>query len=164
MGDRKHAGAKQQHDPYDLRDAAHQLRQLAQDMQKDCVGAFKNHMKNHTLDTLHNVAAERKKRMDHKGYDHSVAESKGVTSGATTDWLNPYGRFTEADRLQMRTDDAYQDAVKDGGRAVALITRMAGALEAAAKFYETNEDSNTELSKKMMTSLLAGGSAPSSKN
>ncbi len=163
MGDRKHPGAKQQHDPYDLRDAAQQLRQLAKDMEKDCVGAFRSHMGNYTLDTLHDVAAERKKRMDHEDYDDSVANRKGVTSGATTDWLNPFGRFTEADRLQLRVDDSFRDAVTDGGRAVGLITRMAEALESAAKFYESNEDTNTELSKKMMTSLLAGGSVTSRK-
>ncbi|HEY3504438.1 MAG TPA: hypothetical protein VGN37_16870 [Actinocatenispora sp.] len=160
MGDHKPAGTTQKHDPADLRHAARTLHQLARDFERDAVDKFTHGMSPYTLDVLTAVADERGRRIRGQSYDHTKAETKDVTSGATSDWLNPFGRFTQADTIQQHIDDAYQAARRDGLRTLGDITNLANALDAAADFYDANEHTNTQLTKTIMNRFLANSPAP----
>ena len=150
MGD----GGAQQVDPYDLRRAARDVRSLANTFDTE-VSAFQSGMRNYSLDVLDQVAAERQKRMRGEDYNDSLANKNGLqSSGATTDWLNPFGRFSEADRLQSHVDQVHKSAIKDGHSLVQALHRLARALYAAADVYEQNEGKNSALSKKVMQQLL----------
>jgi len=152
-------GGAQQVDPYDLRRAAEMVRDLARSFNKDGVEAFRSGMRNYSLAVLDQVAAERGKRIRGQDYDKSIAEQPGLQHvGATSDWVNPFGRFTEADRLQAHVDQAHQAALRDGASLVTTLRQLAGALDAAASYYEQNEGKNAELSKKVMQQLLTGTS------
>ena len=155
MGDGKSSGS-QQVDTYYLKRAADEVEQLARDFTKD-ISSFKSGMKNYSLDTLDEVSAERAKRIRGKDYDKSVAEQDGFQhAGATSDWLNPFGRFTEADEVQGRVDQVHKTAIDDGESLGQALDRLAGALRAAALEYERNEGKNSALSKKEMQQLLTG--------
>ncbi|MEV0842772.1 hypothetical protein AB0I55_24935 [Actinocatenispora sera] len=145
--------------PADLRQAARKVRELATQFAKDR-STFKAGMKNYSMDTIDKVTAERGKRIRGEDYDKSIAEKDGQQhSGATSDWLNPFGRFTEADRLQSHVDDVHLSALKDGKSLTSALQRLSGALDAAADLYEQNEGKNSALSKKMMQQLLTATSS-----
>ncbi|HEY3505807.1 MAG TPA: hypothetical protein VGN37_23845 [Actinocatenispora sp.] len=156
MGDGRPSSTKQQVDPYDLRDAANALRKRARSFHDDVLTTFRQSMGPYSAVRLDEIAAERAKRIRGKDYDKSTAEDKKVPAGATSDWLNPFGRFHEADRLMARVDDARADAITDGIEVLGELTRMADALDAAADFYEANEGTNTNLTKNLMQGFLAG--------
>lgn len=146
-------------DPHDLHDAARALREQADSFQQHVLGTFKKNMQPYSAERLDEIADERSRRIRGKDYDKSTAEDKKVPSGATSDWLNPFGRFHDADRLMARVDDACAAAIDDAAEVRDELDRMAAALERAAKFYEHNEDTNTDLTKDIMQTYLTGGSS-----
>jgi hypothetical protein len=155
VGDGKSSGAAHQVDPDDLRFAAHNLRKLASTFSDDGVIAFKSGMKNYSMATLDKVTSARSKRIHGEDFSKAAADPKGIQhAGATSDWLNPFGRFSEADKLQFEFDNVHLSATKDGEFLVAELKQLANALDAAADFYQKNEGKNTDLSKKMMKNLL----------
>jgi hypothetical protein len=143
-------------DPNDLRDAARAIRKQARTFQDHVLGTFKKNMQPYSADRLDEIATERGRRIRGEDYKKSVAEDTSVPSGATSDWLNPFGRFHDADRLMARVDDARSTAIDDAGTVLQEMDRMAGALERAARFYEENEGTNTHLTKKIMETYLSG--------
>jgi hypothetical protein len=145
-------------DPHDLFAAARALRRQADSFQEHVVGTFKKNMQPYSAERLDEIADERSRRIRGKDYDKSTAEDKTVASGATSDWLNPFGRFHDADRLMARVDDARAAAIDDATEVMHELDRMAGALESAARFYEQNEGTNTDLTKKIMETYLTGSS------
>jgi hypothetical protein len=148
-------GAQQVY-PADLRRAAEQVRTAVKHLTSG-MDAFRDGMRNYSMATIDKVTAERGKRIRGEDYDKSIAEQDGLQhSGATSDWLNPFGRFTEADRLQYHVDDVHLSALKDGDSLADTLKRLSGALDKAADFYEQNEGKNSALSKKMMQRLLTG--------
>jgi hypothetical protein len=156
VGDGKSSGAAHQVDPFDLTRAARDVRKVARDLRKD-TSTFKAGMSNYSMATIDKVTEERGKRIKGEDYDKSIAEKEGLQhAGATSDWLNPFGRFNEADRLQSHVDDAHLAAIEDGKDLADALDRLAGALFAAAKMYEQNEGRNSAISKKIMQQLLAG--------
>ncbi|BCJ35012.1 hypothetical protein Athai_25150 [Actinocatenispora thailandica] len=146
-------------DPHDLHAAARAISRQADSFQDHVVGAFKKSMQPYSAERLDEIADERSRRIRGKDYDKSTAEDKTVASGATSDWLNPFGRFHDADRLMGRVDDARAAAIQDATEVLHELKRMAGALERAARFYEQNEDTNTDLTKKIMETYLATGAS-----
>jgi hypothetical protein len=142
--------------PADLRRAAREVDSLIKQLNRD-MHAFKSGMSDYSMATIDKVTAERGKRIRGEDYDKSIAEKDGLQhSGATSDWLNPFGRFAEADRLQYHVDDVHLSALKDGESLAHALKRLSDALDAAADLYEQNEGKNSALSKTMMRRLLAG--------
>ena len=155
MGDHASSG-KHQVDPDDLRHAARALRKQADAFEEHVINKFHTGMRPFSVERLDKISTERARRIRGKDYDESVAEDKTVPSGATSDWLNPFGRCDEADHLFVRVDDARAAAIRDATEVLHEMDRMAGALERAAKFYEDNEHTNTALTKQLMERFLTG--------
>jgi hypothetical protein len=146
-------------DPNDLRDAARAIRQQARAFQDHVLGTFEKNMQHYSAERLDEIATERGRRIRGEDYKKSVAEDASVPRGATSDWLNPFGRFHDADRLLARVDDARITAIDDAHAVLQEMDRMAAALDRAAKFYEQNEGTNTHLSKKIMETYLTGSTS-----
>jgi hypothetical protein len=102
---------------------------------------FGNRMHAHTWDTAQSVADERGRRIAGKSYDHRTAEQR-VAHGATTDWTNPFGHFTAADRFFKQVDDVRDHANTDHEALVGTVEALQQALRQVITFYD-NVEKNT---------------------
>jgi hypothetical protein len=145
VGDGK-SGSAQQVDTYNLIDAATKVEELAgEDGFGKSLSAFRTSMRNYSVKTLDRVAANAGTKPDHSQH-----------VGANASWVNPFGNFSEADHLLAHFDDVHQAALRDGHALMQALSRMAGALRAAADLYDKNEDKNSTVSKKVMQRLMTG--------
>jgi hypothetical protein len=129
-------------DPDRLQDAIDRLGELLKTLQSDKQD-FGDRMHNYTWDTTQSVAAERTRRIDGRSYDHRTADQH-VRHGATTDWTNPFGHFTDADRFFKQIDDVRDHANKDHESLVATLQSLQQALRQVKALYERVEKDNAK--------------------
>ncbi len=99
---------------------------------------FGNRMHAHTWDTAQSVGYERGRRIAGKSYDRGTAEQR-VAHGATTDWTNPFGHFTAADRFFKQVDDVRDNANTDHEALAATVEALQQALRQVIKLYDAAE-------------------------